>query len=211
MRASDLPELILASASPRRRELLDQIGIRYHVSPVDIDESALPDESAETLVKRLAQEKAEAAWLQQRNKNPDINLPVLGADTLGVLDSQLLVKPRDYDHAYQMLSAMSGNCHEILTAVAIRHQHGCEVSLNVNTVYFKTLTDKEISTYWNSGEPKDKAGAYAIQGMGAVFIKRIEGSYSGVMGLPLYETQELLNKVDSYVNSSKMGTNNNEC
>ncbi len=189
-----MPQLILASASPRRRELLDQIGVRYHVMSVDLDESVLPDESAETLVKRLAQEKAEAVWQKQLALS-DKCLPVLGADTLGVLGSQFLVKPRNYEHAYQMLSAMSGNSHQILTAVAIRHQQGCEVCLNVNTVYFKALTDKEISEYWESGEPKDKAGAYAIQGYGAVFIKRIEGSYSGVMGLPLYETQELLTRI----------------
>lgn len=195
-------EIILASASPRRRELLDQIGIRYHVKPVDIDESALPNESPEVLVQRLAMEKAEAGW--QRS---DRRLPVLGADTLGVLAvsgneikganshdiaSRLLVKPTNYEHAYQMLSAMSGQCHQILSAIAIWHHQGHDVRLNINKVYFKTLTDKEIEAYWETGEPQDKAGAYAIQGYGAVFIKCIEGSYSGVMGLPLYETQQLL-------------------
>ncbi|MEE9351579.1 MAG: Maf family protein [Thiotrichaceae bacterium] len=199
-------EIILASSSPRRRELLDQIGVRYHVMVADIDESALPNESAEMLVQRLAQEKAEAVW-QLTQEAAGKNKLVLGADTLGVLDGavlegQLLVKPTDYDHAHHMLSSMSGSSHKILSAVAIRHQLGCEVILNVNKVYFKTLTDKEIKNYWQSGEPQDKAGAYAIQGYGAVFIKRIEGSYSGVMGLPLYETQQLLNRVNNY---------NNEC
>ncbi len=198
-------KIILASASPRRRELLDQIGVRYHVMPVDIDESAHPKELAEVLVQRLAQEKAEAAWQLQEegggaDNGADKNTLVLGADTLGVLEGQLLVKPTDYEHAYQMLSSMSGSSHKILSAVAIRHQSGCEVILNVNKVYFKTLTDKEIKDYWQSGEPQGKAGAYAIQGVGAVFIKRIEGSYSGVMGLPLYETQQLLNRVNNHHN-----------
>lgn len=187
-----MSRIILASASPRRRELLDQIGIRYHVRPVDIDESAQMNETAEDLVQRLAKEKAEAAWQNEVKVDDYADTLVLGADTLGVLNNQLLVKPTHYEHAHRMLSAMSGHCHEILSAVAIRHSQGCEVSLNVNKVYFKTLTDGDIRRYWESGEPRDKAGAYAIQGYAAVFIKRIEGSYSGVMGLPLYETQQLL-------------------
>ncbi len=185
-----MQRIILASASPRRRELLDQIGIHYHVKAVDIDESVMAGESAEALVQRLAIEKAEAAWQEEH----DNNTVVLGADTLGVLNDQLLVKPKDYQHAHQMLSAMSGNSHSILSAVALRHEKGCSVKLNVNNVTFKTLTDEEIHAYWESGEPQDKAGAYAIQGYAAVFIKRIEGSYSGVMGLPLYETKQLLNR-----------------
>ncbi len=196
-------DIILASASPRRRELLDQIGIRYHVQPVDLDESALPGESPEALVQRLALQKAEAGWESSGKK-----LPVLGADTLGVLTaaskkssagvaSQLLVKPINYEHAYEMLKRMSGNCHQILSAVAIWHHQGHDVRLNINSVFFKTLTDQEIKAYWETGEPQGKAGAYAIQGYGAVFIKRIEGSYSGVMGLPLYETQQLLATINT--------------
>ena len=168
-------EIILASASPRRRELLDQIGIRYDVRPVDLDESSLPNESPKALVQRLALEKAQAGW-----GNSNKILPVLGADTLGVLTgdalkketsqsfSQLLVKPKNYEHAYEMLKQMSGNSHQILSAVAICHHQGHDVRLNSNTVFFKTLTDKEIKSYWETGEPKDKAGAYAIQGYGAV-------------------------------------------
>ena len=201
-------KLVLASASPRRRELLDQIGIRYHVKPVDIDERAMPGESARELVQRLAKQKAEACWQavavegfgKSKKRDQNSNIYVLGADTLGVLDQQLLVKPENYQHAYDMLKAMSGKCHDILTAVAIRYQQGIEVSLNVSKVYFKTLTDSEIKGYWDTGEPQDKAGGYAIQGYGAVFIKRIEGSYSGVMGLPLYETQQLLNNVGNFYN-----------
>lgn len=180
-------KILLASASPRRRELLDQIGVRYDVQAVDLDESAKADEPPDALVLRLAQEKAEAAWQQS-----DKSLPVLGADTLGVAASRLLVKPRDYEHAHEMLRAMSGSSHEILSAVALRHQQGMETRLNVNKVYFNTLTNQDIKEYWDSGEPRGKAGAYAIQGFGAVFIKKIEGSYSGVMGLPLYETYQLL-------------------
>lgn len=183
--------LILASASPRRQELLDQIGVSYDVKPVDIDESSALNESAEHLVQRLAREKAEAAW-QYSNKQQ----PVLGADTLGLIDNHLLVKPRDYQHAHQMLSQLAGRSHTILTAITLCHQNGVEHSLSRNQVTFKTLTDQEIKAYWDSGEPVDKAGAYAIQGYGAVFIKHIEGSYSAVMGLPLYETQQLLSRIN---------------
>ncbi len=187
--------IILASASPRRRELLDQIGISYDVMPVDIDETVQTGESPQELVQRLALQKAEAAWQISDKKQP-----VLGADTLGVLDSELLVKPENYAHAYRMLKKMSGRSHKILSAVAIRHADGHDSRLNVSTVTFKPLSDAEIEAYWASGEPQDKAGAYAIQGYAAVFIERIEGSYSGVMGLPLYETWALLSRL-----------NNNEC
>lgn len=182
-------EIILASASPRRAELLDQIGVKYQVQAVDINESSLLNESAETLVQRLAVEKSQAVR--------DVNeIVVLGADTLGVLDGNLLVKPRDYNHAYEMLSSMSGKWHEILSAVAVTYQGKTNVCLNRNRVLFRPLTDAEIKNYWQTGEPQDKAGAYAIQGLAAPFIERIEGSYSGIMGLPLFETAELLNKTE---------------
>ncbi len=181
-------DIILASASPRRAELLDQIGIKYTVQVADINEDELPNESAEDLVQRLAIEKSQAL-------GNDINLPVLGADTLGVLEGRLLVKPRDFDHAHEMLSSMSGQWHEILSAVAITYQGKTTVRLNRNRVLFRQLTDKEIKTYWETGEPQDKAGAYAIQGLAAPFIERIEGSYSGIMGLPLFETAQLLQQL----------------
>ena len=182
-------EIILASASPRRAELLDQIGVRYKVQAVDIDESCLPNESAEDLVQRLAIEKSQAL-------GEAISQPVLGADTLGVLDGNLLVKPRDYNHAHEMLSSMSGQWHEILSAVAITYQGKTQVRLNRNRVLFRQLSNEEIKAYWDTGEPQDKAGAYAIQGLAAPFIERIEGSYSGIMGLPLFETSQLLQSLE---------------
>jgi len=185
-------EIILASASPRRAELLDQIDVRYTVQVSDINEDKLPGESAEDLVRRLAVEKSQAL-------GDEIMQPVLGADTLGVLDGKLLVKPRDYDHAHQMLSSMSGRWHEILSAVAITYQGKTQVRLNCNRVLFCQLTDQEIKTYWLTGEPQGKAGSYAIQGLAASFIERIEGSYSGIMGLPLFETVELLNNLKNKI------------
>jgi len=179
-----MTDIILASASPRRAELLSQIGISYQIQAVDIDESSLPNETPEALVQRLAREKSCAV------KNAQI--PVLGSDTLGVLDGELLVKPLDYEHAYSMLSKMSGRWHEILTAVAITHSGETKLKLNRNRVLFRQISNEEILAYWKSGEPQDKAGAYAIQGLGACFIERIEGSYSGIMGLPLFETSQLL-------------------
>ena len=186
-------KIILASASPRRKELLDQIGVRYDIKPVDMDESSQAGEAVEVLVKRLAYQKAQTAWGQSDKK-----LPVLGADTLGVIDDQLLIKPKNYDHARQMLMQLSGRSHTILTAVSLCHRGGVMHCLSKNKVIFKPLSDQEIENYWASGEPADKAGAYAIQGYGAVFIKHIEGSYSGVMGLPLYETQQLLTRVSAF-------------
>ena len=182
-------QLILASASPRRRELLKQIGIRYQVQTADIDESPLPDEDPLALVQRLAQEKAYAVWVKS-----DKTLPVLGADTLGVLEGQLLVKPDDFASARQMLLSMSGRVHTIYSAVALYHQEACELAVSESKVWFRTLTEAEITAYWQQGEPRDKAGAYAIQGIGAIFAERLEGSYSGVMGLPLFETAQLLKK-----------------
>lgn len=184
---SQAPQLILASASPRRRELLDQIGIRYRVEVADIDERELADESAEALVQRLAVEKAEAIW--QRG---DQQLPVMGADTLGRLDGGLLVKPVDYDDAKAMLLKMSGCEHEILSAVALRTSDGVSVKLSRSYVRFRDISEAEIMAYWETGEPCDKAGAYAIQGYGAIFAEQMRGSYSGIMGLPLFETAALL-------------------
>ncbi len=182
------PQLVLASASPRRRELLAQIGIQFVVQTADVDETPLWGESPEALVERLAILKAATVSLRLRSGN----LPVLGADTLGILNGELLVKPRDFAHAQQMLRQMSGQTHEILTAVALTTATGTQVALSRSVVKFRTITDSEILAYWASGEPHDKAGAYAIQGLGAVFIERLEGSYSGVMGLPLFETAQLL-------------------
>ncbi|WP_298609210.1 nucleoside triphosphate pyrophosphatase [uncultured Thiothrix sp.] len=183
------PQLILASASPRRRELLEQIGISYRVQTADIDENPWPDEDPCTLVQRLAKEKAQAIW-----EVSDKSLPVLGADTLGVLEGQLLVKPDDFVSARQMLLSMSGRAHTIYSAVALYHQNAYELAVSESKVWFRMMTEAEVEAYWQHGEPHDKAGAYAIQGLGAIFVERLEGSYSGVMGLPLFETAQLLAK-----------------
>lgn len=181
------PDIILASASPRRAELLTQIGVNFEVKISDIDESRLPNETAEALVQRLAIEKSQSVHSEHR--------AVLGSDTLGVLDDELLVKPRDFDHAKQMLLNMSGKWHEILSAVALSYKGETQVRLNRNKVLFRQLSIEEIQAYWETGEPQDKAGAYAIQGLAASFIEKIEGSYSGIMGLPLFETTALLETI----------------
>jgi septum formation protein len=195
--ASNKPQIILASASPRRAELLDQIGITYRIQVVDIDESKQPNETAEFLVQRLACEKSQVVIKNTSaiicpNIDSATDLPVLGADTLGVLNGQLLVKPRDFEHAKEMLTSISGNWHEILSAVALSYKGQTRVKLNRSRVLFRRLSSNEIQAYWKTGEPQDKAGAYAIQGLAATFIERIEGSYSGIMGLPLFETSQLL-------------------
>ena len=180
-----MSQIILASASPRRAELLDQVGISYEIQSVDINEDPMLNESAVDLVQRLAVEKSQAI------KNAD--KPVVGSDTLGLIGDQLLVKPTDVAHSIKMLSAMSGNWHEILTAVAITYKDYTTVLLNRNRVLFRKISQDEMIRYWETGEPQDKAGSYAVQGIAAMFIERIEGSYSGIMGLPLFETMQLLN------------------
>ena len=184
-------QIILASASPRRLELLNQIGVQCEVYPVDINEDVKPEESAIDLVTRLAIEKAEAGWQRTEGR-----LPVLGSDTLGLIGSDLLLKPKDLDHARVMLMKMSANWHEIYTAVAICSKNKTEVLLSKNRVRFAKLSEQDIESYWETGEPQDKAGAYAIQGIGAVFVEELQGSYSAVMGLPLRETMLLLKNVD---------------
>ena len=189
------PSLVLASASPRRRELLAQIGVYPLVQTADVDETPLPGETPTALVERLAMLKAQTIWNHRslsevEGKGEEI--PVLGSDTIGILNGELLVKPRDFAHAQQMLRQMSGQQHAILTAVALVSAEGVQLAVSRSVVKFRTITDAEILAYWETGEPHDKAGAYAIQGLGAVFIERLEGSYSGVMGLPLFETAQLL-------------------
>ncbi len=180
--------ICLASRSPRRRELLHQIGVDFDVIDVDVDEQRGPQESAEAFVARVALDKARAG----RSALPaGSSMPVLGADTAVVIDDDVLGKPRDGTDAARMLSLLSGRTHRVLTAVAL--VAGREtVCVSTSKVTFRTLGDAECAAYWASGEPADKAGAYAIQGLAAVFISRLEGSYSGVMGLPLYETATLL-------------------
>ena len=175
----------LASRSPRRRELLQQIAVNFRVVDVDVDERRLADETAGRYVARLALEKARAGRLISAG------LPVLGADTAVVCGDDVLGKPADRADAMRMLQLLSGRTHQVLTAVALADGDEA-VSVNSSSVTFRTLTEGERAAYWASGEPADKAGGYAIQGLAAKFISRIEGSYSGVMGLPLYETAALL-------------------
>ena len=178
--------LRLASASPRRRQLLDLIGVPHVVTPADIDETPRRGEAAGDYVVRLAREKAEAVWSLHQD------LPVLAADTTVVVDDEILGKPESADDALAMLRKLSGRAHFVHTGIALRTVHGLSDDISTTDVEFAELTDDMIRTYWNSGEPQGKAGAYAIQGLGAVFVSEISGSYTGVMGLPLFETAELL-------------------
>ena len=179
--------LILASSSPRRRELLDQIGVSYRVHPVDVDETPLQGETPEDFARRMALTKARAGWKAQLS-----GLPVLGADTVVTLEGAILGKPADRSDALHMLGRLSGNTHQVLSAVAIKQADRETVTLSRTRVRFRTLSPAQISDYWDSGEPVDKAGAYGVQGLGALFVEHIEGSYTGVVGLPLFETGQLL-------------------
>jgi septum formation protein len=183
-------EIYLASSSPRRRELLEQIGVRYKLLSVDVPEQPGEDEAPEVYVLRLALAKARAGHAQLA---PGDHHPVLGADTAVVSHGEILGKPRDKNDAVSSLIRMGGHQHQVMTAVAMVGLDGEEYSrLSVSSVQFRPISPEEASAYWDSGEPADKAGGYAIQGRGAVFVERLEGSYSGVMGLPLFETAELL-------------------
>jgi septum formation protein len=182
------PSIYLASQSPRRRELLRQIGVTHSVVHVDVSEHLHAGESAHEFVARVALDKARAGWhaLSGRQRRP-----VLGADTVVLAGENLLGKPRDRDAALSMLRLLSGRTHEVLTAVALVSDSEA-VRVSTSSVTFRTLGEAECAAYWETGEPTDKAGAYAVQGLAAMFISRLDGSYSGVMGLPLFETAQLL-------------------
>jgi septum formation protein len=182
------PLLVLASASPRRSALLSQIGVRHRVVAPQLDESRHAQESIERCVQRLAQQKA----LQVSARLEDAEVPVLGADTAVVLDGAMQGKPRDREHALDMLARLSGREHSVLSAVALARHGSVSCRLSRSVVRLRTLSSAECAAYWASGEPADKAGAYAIQGLGAVLVESLSGSYSGVMGLPLLETAALL-------------------
>lgn len=185
--------IYLASASPRRSALLEQIGVAHRVQPVDVDETALGGEPPDRYVRRLAVLKAETLWRQLGQKLAAAQRqPVLGADTAVVLDDHILGKPRDEQDCLRMLGLLSARTHQVFTAVALCASDGCQSRVNVSDVTFRKLAEDEIRRYWRSGEPAGKAGAYAVQGRAALFIERIAGSYSGIMGLPLFETGELL-------------------
>jgi septum formation protein len=205
----------LASGSPRRRELLQQIGVAFRVVTTAVDESVRPGEPPLAYVARLAAAKADAGWHGSREPcgNPGaagspgkagspgeaaggsgygVAPPVLAADTAVVLDGRILGKPADREDAVDMLGQLSGRTHEVLTAIALRNSSGIQSRISRSAVTFRKLAAGEAGMYWETGEPRDKAGGYAIQGRAAIFIADLRGSYSGVMGLPLYETAELL-------------------
>lgn len=187
--------IYLASGSPRRRELLQQIGVPFRVVATQVDEAVLPGEAPLTYVARLAAAKAVHGWERSRGRGeadalPDV--PVLAADTAVVFDGRILGKPKDRDDAQGMLELLSGRTHEVLTAVALRTAGGMQSRISRSEVTFRVIGATEARVYWDTGEPHDKAGAYAIQGRAAVFISDLRGSYSGVVGLPLFETSELL-------------------
>ena len=182
--------LTLASASPRRSELLRQIGVAHLVSPSAVDEARRPGEAPAGYVRRLACAKAEQVWGTSAG-----SAPVLGADTAVVLAGEFFGKPVDRRDCVRILMRLAGHTHEVYTAVALRHAGGLDCALSVSEVTLKSLSAEDCGHYWDSGEPVDKAGAYAIQGLAGQFVSRLSGSYSGVMGLPLYETALLLAQI----------------
>lgn len=185
------PFLYLASQSPRRRELLQQIGVSHQVVSANVEEIPLEHETAAEYVLRLAQAKA-LAGLANIQASGLTMAPVLGADTVVVCDDDILEKPRDQAHALAMLQRLSGRTHQVMTAVALASADKIAVELSVTDVVFRELDDVEISAYWHTGEPQDKAGGYGIQELGAVFVQQIRGSYTGVVGLPIEQTIILL-------------------
>jgi septum formation protein len=193
--------IYLASRSPRRRELLAQIDVRYKLllfrsepgRTVDVDEEPHPGELPAAYVERVARAKAEAGWISLMRRNLP-RAPVLSADTTVAVDGEILAKPLDRGDAAAMLAKLSGKTHQVLTAIALKNDDALESALSVSDVTFRKLGPEEIRAYVATGESDDKAGAYGIQGHAARFVKELRGSYSGVMGLPLYETAELLQR-----------------
>lgn len=180
--------IYLASLSPRRFELLQQIGVEFERITIDVDETRLPNEKPDVYVQRLARCKSQTGWqsIGERELRP-----VLGADTVVVIDGEILGKPKHKADGIAMLSKLSGKQHQVLTAVALTYEHTIDV-LSVSEVWFRAMSRDEIESYWLSGEPADKAGAYGIQGLGGAFIEKIHGCHSSIMGLPLLETTQLI-------------------
>jgi septum formation protein len=203
---TERPSVYLASKSPRRQDLLRQIGVEFEELLLreaagrrrDMVESPRKEEAPLDYVKRVARTKASVAWHQMIHRGLPPK-PILAADTEVILDKQVLGKPKDAAHAALMLEQLSDRTHEVHTAVAVRWNAQIMLAVSSSRVTFRALTREEIQRYIATGEPFDKAGAYAVQGRAAVFISRLEGSYSGVMGLPLHETAEILGKVGFYV------------
>lgn len=183
------PQLYLASRSPRRQELLRQVGLRFEILPADVPEQPAPGQAPADYAVATALAKAQAARSAAREP-----LPVLGADTDVAIEGRILGKPSGRDDAVAMLCGLSDRAHEVYSAVAVVADGRAETVLSVTQVSFGPISEQAAQDYWDSGEPADKAGAYAIQGLGAQFVKEIRGSYSGVVGLPLYETLQLLRR-----------------
>ncbi len=181
--------LILASGSPRRREILASLGLNFDVAAADIDERQNAGESPADMVKRLAEAKARAVAV----RSPTDAL-VIGSDTAVVLDGQVFGKPVNADDAASMLQRLSGRWHEVMTAVALLEDGRADVAISITRVRFRDIDPAEAAIYWQSGEPADKAGGYAIQGLGGVFVEALEGSYTGVVGLPVFETATMLRR-----------------
>jgi septum formation protein len=186
------PLILLASASPRRGELLRQIGVAHEARPVEIDESVKVAEAPAVYVLRLAEEKARTLWSSLPAAG---RLPVLAADTTVALEGEIFGKPANREESIAMLSSLSGRTHEVHTAVALLHEGGAAARVSSSRVTMREISAPEMEWYWDTGEPADKAGGYAVQGRAAIFVSHIAGSYSGVMGLPLFETWELLSGV----------------
>lgn len=192
-------QLYLCSQSPRRAELLAQLGVTYHLVNAPIEETVLPNELPQSFVVRMAVEKALSGF----NKVAGREIWVLGADTIVLKGNKVFGKPRSEYEATQMLSALSNGQHQVLSAIAIVHDGQVFSECSCTQVWFRPLAEAEIKEYWATGEPKDKAGAYAIQGLAARFIEKIEGSYSGVMGLPLFELDQCLQASNFYTDLTK--------
>ena len=201
--------LVLASGSPRRKELLTQLGYEFSVLVTDIEEQQQPDEDAQTYVQRLSLDKAKAALnlIAEQEPNSDNtvslgsgntaslgsdNIVVLGSDTVVVSQGQVLEKPSDLADCKRMLTQLSDQRHQVMTAVSVVSADKHKTEIVITDVWFKPLSEQEIEKYWQTGEPCDKAGSYGIQGLGGRFVTRIEGSYYAVVGLPLFETDQLL-------------------
>ena len=197
--------LILASSSPRRRQLLEQIGLTFTVESADIDERLQPNEVPAKYVQRLAVEKAQAIFDRHRNHEDDSSDPliVLGADTAVVLDGEVLGKPTDQADARRMLELLAGRTHQVLTGIAAVSRTGMVSEVEITQVFFDLIDDEELVHYLMSGEPMDKAGAYGIQGYAARWIPRIEGCYFNVMGLPISRTIALLARAQAGTNEAE--------
>ena len=182
-------KLYLASTSPRRKALLEQLGLHFALLNVTVNEQRKKQELAADYVRRLSLEKAQAGV-----EIATLPIPVLGADTIIVCDGDVLEKPKNFEDSKNMLMRLSGRMHQVFTAITLANKEKHLTTLVMTNVYFKSLSFSEIEAYWQTEEPKDKAGSYAIQGIGGRFVTRIEGSYHAVVGLPLYETEQLFNE-----------------